>query len=143
MVVPALALHARVTAAAGDSGESEAAVVELLELWPQRAPSSYWLADLTFAADELGRSQAVLDALDQAVKKSRWVEAARAFLGGDLSRAAELYGEIGSVPDEAFTRLCAARTSADGREALARALTVFRSLGADAYVREGEELAAH
>jgi tetratricopeptide (TPR) repeat protein len=142
MVVPALALHARVTAAAERAAEGDAAIAELLELWPERAPSSYWLADLAFAAGELGRSEAVLEALAQVGATSRWAKAARALLEGDFARAAQLYGEIGSIPDEAFTRLCSARASVDGREDLIQALAVFRSLGAEAYVREGEALAA-
>jgi class 3 adenylate cyclase/tetratricopeptide (TPR) repeat protein len=140
MVVPALALHARVTAAAASSEEAEAAIAELLELWPERAPSSYWLADLAFAAGELGRSAVVLAALEHVAGTSRWAEAARAFLGGDFARASALYAEIGSIPDEAFTRLCSARASLDGRDDLGQALAVFRSLGAEAYVREGETL---
>jgi class 3 adenylate cyclase/tetratricopeptide (TPR) repeat protein len=140
MIVPALALAARVTAAAGMSEDGEAAVEELLELWPERAPSSYWLADLAFAAGELGRSEVVLESLGRVGGTSLWAEAARAFLARDFPRAAELYAEIGSIPDEAFTRLCSARANVDGREDLAQALAVFRSLGAEAYVREGEAL---
>jgi class 3 adenylate cyclase/tetratricopeptide (TPR) repeat protein len=140
MIVPALALQARVTAAAGKTADGEAAVAELLELWPHRAPSSYWLADLAFAADQLGRCEAVLDALARVGGTSRWADAARAFLTGDFAQAAQLYSEIGSIPDEAFTRLCSARASLDGRDDLAQALAVFRSLGAEAYVREGEAL---
>ena len=38
-----------------------------------------------------------------------WLEAATALATGDPQRAADLYGEIGSLPDEAFARLRAAR----------------------------------
>jgi thioredoxin-like negative regulator of GroEL len=69
-------------------------------------------------------------------------------VGGDLLRGAEIFAEIGHLPNEAYTRLRAAkqlvaegrRTEAD--EQLRTALAFFRSVGATRYVREGEELLA-
>jgi hypothetical protein len=79
---------------------------------------------------------------------SRWLEAATAALSGDLVRAAGHYDAIGSLPDEALSRLHAARALADSgsRRAaeaeLIRALEILRRLGAAAYVGEGESLLA-
>jgi two-component system response regulator DesR len=41
-----------------------------------------------------------------------WLDAALAFAAGDPQRAASLYAEIGSLPDEAWARLRAAQTHA-------------------------------
>jgi len=79
---------------------------------------------------------------------TRWLEAAKAFTGGEFERAADLYGEIGTLPDEAFARLRAAealvalgrRSEADFQ--LRRALAFYHRVAATAYVREGEALLA-
>jgi hypothetical protein len=76
-----------------------------------------------------------------------WLEAATAFATGDPQRAADLYGQIGSLPDEAFARLQAARhllgagRHADGRAQLQGALAFHRDVNASAHVREAELLA--
>ena len=79
---------------------------------------------------------------------TRWLDAARAYAVGDLAEAAEIYAEIGSLPDEAFARLRTAetlvshgtRSHADAQ--LLRALAFYRSVAATAYVLEGEALVA-
>ena len=71
-----------------------------------------------------------------------------AFDSGDFAGAAQRYAEIGSLPDEAYARLCEAerlvrtgrRPEADSE--LQHALAFWRSVGATAYVREGEALLA-
>jgi hypothetical protein len=58
-------------------------------------------------------------------------------IDGDLVRAADIYAEIGSQPDEAVARLEAAKRSPAGRDGeLERAIAFFRSVGAHAYLRE-------
>jgi hypothetical protein len=79
---------------------------------------------------------------------SPWLDAARAYAAGAFMEAADLYADIGSVPDEAFARLRAAealvaagrRPEADAQ--LQQALAFYRSVGATAYRREGENFLA-
>jgi len=74
--------------------------------------------------------------------------AAPAYVSGELEKSADLLDEIGAVVDAAYVRMRAAeRLAAEGRRAEAdaqvqRALTVFRSLRATAYVIEAETLFA-
>jgi class 3 adenylate cyclase/tetratricopeptide (TPR) repeat protein len=146
MLVPALALHARTLEASGRPDDAAACADELLSLWPESCPTSYWLADVAFTLNSLGRSERLLEAAAGAWTTSRWLEAARAVAKGKLRQAAELYDAIGSSPDAALARLRAAQMLADAgnrRQAeaeLDRALVTFRQLGASSYIREGEAL---
>jgi tetratricopeptide (TPR) repeat protein len=134
---PALALHAR---AAVESAPDlvEASVEEFLASLTTNQP--FWgaasLPDLLAAAG--AEHQAALrPLLDAASPPSRWYDAARAVIDGDLVRAADIYAEIGSQPDEAVARLEAAKLSPAGRDdELERAIAFFRSVGAHAYLRE-------
>jgi class 3 adenylate cyclase/tetratricopeptide (TPR) repeat protein len=146
MLVPALALHARILGASRRPAEATACANELLSLWPDRCPTSYWLADVAFTLHSLGCSDRLLDATGRARTASRWLEAAMAVGEGSLQRAAELYEAIGSRPDAAVARLHAAalldeagrRRQAEAE--LGRALAVFRELQASYYIRSGESL---
>ncbi len=146
MLVPALALHARILEASGRPAEAIVCANELLSLWPDRCPTSYWLADVAFTLHSLGCSGRLLDATERARTASRWLEAAMAVGEGRLQRAAELYDAIGSRPDAALARLHAARLLAEaGRRGqaeaeLGRALAEFRKLGASYYIGSGESL---
>ena len=98
-------------------------------------------ADLPVGLVALGRP---VEALDGALP-SRWLDAARAFAAGDPARAAKLYAEIGSRPDEAAARLAAARRllptrPAEGRIELERAIAFFREAGATASLDQAKEL---
>jgi hypothetical protein len=97
--------------------------------------------DLAVDLVALGRPA---EALDDAMP-SRWLDAARAFVDGDPGRAAKLYAEIGSRPDEATARLAAARRllptrPAEGRTELERAIAFFREAGATASLEQAKEL---
>jgi len=148
VLIPALALRARVLVATGRPDEAEALAEELLSLWPGSCPTSYWVADLAFTLHALGRSQSLREAASGAPTASRWLEAASAVASGELSRAADLYAAIGSLPDEAFARLGAAQGLVDAgsrgqaEPQLARALELFQRIGASAYLREAEALLA-
>ena len=97
---------------------------------------------------DLGRGREFVEALERARAQTPWHEAARLVVGGDLAEAAELYAEIGSVPDEAYARLRAAgafagsgrRAEADGQ--LRLALPVLAQLGATAWAAEAAALLA-
>jgi hypothetical protein len=79
---------------------------------------------------------------------TRWVGVADAIARGELERAASRCAEIGTLPDEAYVRLRAAKALAaagrheDAEEQLERAVSFHTSVGADAYVREAEQVAA-
>jgi hypothetical protein len=98
--------------------------------------------DLAVDLAKLGHQANELDA----VSPSPWREAARAFVAGDPARAAGIYAEIGSRPDEAYARLQAARGFlADGHAAKAASELViarafYREVGANAYLTEAETL---
>jgi hypothetical protein len=89
-------------------------------------------SELAFGAVALGRADEFLDVAAGA-KPTRWLEAARAFAGGEFVRAADLYAEIGSLPNEAYARLAAG----DETE-LRRALDFYRQVGAVHYVERAE-----
>jgi class 3 adenylate cyclase/tetratricopeptide (TPR) repeat protein len=148
MVVPALALHARALEAAGRPDEAGALADELLSLWPERFPTSYWVADLGFTLPGLGRAERLLAAAGRARTSSRWLEAAKAAAEDDFARAADVYAAIGSLPDELLSRLGAVRQAlARGRRAeadavLASLLPALERLEARRYLADGELLLA-
>ena len=148
MEVPALALHARVLEAFGQDSGAATAVDELLAVWPERFPTSYWVADLAFTLHRLGRSQRLLEAAEHARTSSRWLEAALAVASDDLARASDAFSEIGSVSDELLARVGAARQAlAAGRRReadaeLSVALPGLARIGAGRWLREGEALLA-
>ena len=147
-VFPAIALRARVLVSAGQEEEAAGLVTELLDDWTETGGmlASFWTADLAFVLSALGRGDELAETAAAAKMPTRWLEAAKAYAGGEFERAADLYCEIGTLPDEAFARLRAAealvalgrRSEADLQ--LRRALAFYRRIAATAYVREGEAL---
>jgi class 3 adenylate cyclase len=135
----ALAAHARVLLAAGTPDEAGNLVTEALEGWRKLGPGSYPYAgpDLGVALVELGRSEELSTVVALAPVSSLWLEAANAFAAGDYVQAADLYAEIGSLPDEADARLKSGR-----EDQVRRALDFYGSVGATRYIREGEALLA-
>ena len=119
-----------------------------LSFWPERFPTSYWVADLAFALRGLEGSQLLLAAAKHARTSSRWLEAARAVALGEYARASEVYAAIGSLPDELLSRIGAAREALAARRPhqaeveLSLALPAMGRIGAGRYVREGEALLA-
>jgi hypothetical protein len=67
--------------------------------------------------------------------ESKWNDAALLILDGEFGRAADVFAEIGSLPDAARALL-----GAGDPESLGKALDFFRSVGATRYVREAESL---
>ncbi len=139
---PALAFAARVQLAAGRQAEAAELVDGLLDSIGHGLLKPDLGIDLGIDLVELGRPAEVLDS----ALPSRWLDAAKAFVAGDPRRAAEVYAQIGSRPDEAYAHLEAARRlTADGHVAEARAeaqaaLRFYREVGANAYVEESERL---
>jgi class 3 adenylate cyclase/tetratricopeptide (TPR) repeat protein len=153
VLYPALAVAARAEVCTGRLEEGAELVDELLARWAERPETLLHshlqsFSDLAPALAFLGRG-AELEALAAGSKvKTRWMEAAAAFLRGDFQRAAEVYAAAGALPEEAYARLrAAAALIAEGNRAggdreLQRALGFHRSVGATAYLREGEALLA-
>ena len=150
VVWPAVAFAARV-AASSDPERADALLTELLSGWNERglprAMELSWMPDAAIVLPKLGREAEFL-AAPQPSDPSFWRQATDALLSGEPARAAEIYSEIGSRPDEAYARLRAADLLLrEGRRAeadteLQQALSFWRSVGATAYVREGEALLA-
>jgi tetratricopeptide (TPR) repeat protein len=138
---PAPAFKARVLLTTDQAAEAGKLLDELLATLGGCLLKPELGADLPLGLIALGRP---VEALDGALP-SRWLDAARAFAGGDPGRAAKLYAEIGSRPDEATARLAAARRllptrPAEGRVELERAITFFREAGASASLEQAKEL---
>jgi class 3 adenylate cyclase len=144
MLYPALAFRARVLVAAGETEAAAARTEELLALWDEWRDVSlafYWILDLAYALEPLGLGSRLREAAPLARTRTRWMDAATAYVSGDFLHAAELLVMIGSRPDEALARLRAAQSSLSsgrGPEAAAeldRARSFFKSVGAAAYER--------
>jgi class 3 adenylate cyclase/tetratricopeptide (TPR) repeat protein len=150
---PALAFGARALSTTEPRRADELAE-EVLSEWRASdfsisGSDSEWVSDLVVALPALGRQEEFLESVSHAEKVSTpWRKAAAAYASGDFSRAAEVYAGIGARPEEAYARLRAAESLVDdGRRAeadaeLQSALSFWRSVGAAAYVREGEALLA-
>ena len=139
VVVPALGLRARLRRE-GDPAAAEADIAAALErirgrdVWAGLA----W-ADIGVVLAELGLP------FPDVAASSRWIEAARS-LEHDPGAAADLYREIGSLPDEAHARLRAAQLllaagrSEEAAPHLKAALDFYRGVDATARVAAAETL---
>jgi tetratricopeptide (TPR) repeat protein len=147
---PALAFQSQILLAIGLRAEAVSLVDELLALLPSRRSGfvSYWASTLAVVLTALGRRDEVEPVIESATISTRWLDAARAYAAGAFEEAANVYAEIGALSDEAFARLRAAEALVDaGRRVdadseLQQALAFYRSVGAAAYIREGERLLA-
>jgi len=145
-----LGLHARALLAVGDAEQASAKATELLGMAQTGAlfAGLYWSRELAIALRTLGRGTELLELLATAKATTPWLQAAAAIATGDFERAAELYAEIGSRPDEALARLHAAEQllasgrQAEGNTQLHQALGFHRQVQASAYVRQAEALLA-
>jgi class 3 adenylate cyclase/tetratricopeptide (TPR) repeat protein len=149
VLYPAIAFRGRALAETGHTREAGEAIAELLArlTGDEWAMSFFWI-DLALALRALGRGEDLRVAVDRVRQPTYWVGVADAIAADDLERAADRCAAIGTLPDEAYVRLLAARALAeagrheDAEDQLERALAFHRTVGADAYVREAEQLAA-
>jgi tetratricopeptide (TPR) repeat protein len=148
---PALAFGARVFVVADRRRAGDLAAELLPHGAAQRlvgGSESEWLADLAVVFPLLGREAELLERIRHAGVSTPWRNAATAYLSGDFRGAADTYASMGALPEEAYARLRAAEALVkEGRRSeadteLQRALAFWRSVGATAYVREGEALLA-
>ncbi len=126
-------------------GATEEAAALLDELLPYSDSIQYGWPEVVLVAERVGRT-AEIRAIVDGLQKTPWKIAALATLDGRHADAANVYGQIGTLPDEAHQRLRAARTLAgagrreEAMDQLRRSLGFFRSVGATRYIREAELL---
>ena len=118
--------------------------------WKQTSPTTRlgkeW-SDAAVLFAGLGRSEELLGILAN-VSGNRWADAAKLYAGGEFEGAADLYAEMGTLPQQAYARLEAAKARAgEGKPAeadaqLQQALAFYRSVGAKRYIAEGEAFLA-
>jgi hypothetical protein len=123
--------------AAGRADEAHALVQELLAGLGDKLLKPNLGIDLPVSLLALGQPATALDAV---TVPSRWLDAAKAYLQEDPQRAAAIYAQIGSRPDEAYARLEAARRlpARLGARELDAAAAFFQEVGATAYLSEAE-----
>ena len=137
---PALGVHMRINLRLGRIAEARAAARELLSL-------GGGMVELAFAADPLNLGDEVGAAIAER-PETRWTQAARMILEGQLEDAADLLEHMGDLAFSADVRLRAAKALvAQGRRAeadtqLSKAVGFYRSAGAKRYLREAEALLA-
>jgi class 3 adenylate cyclase/tetratricopeptide (TPR) repeat protein len=148
---PALSFAAWASLEGGRTHDAERLANEMLMLnvAVQRVPHHVSpVFDLARVLAKLDRNADLIEAFGRLTIRTPWIDAAEVFARGDNLRAADLYEEIGTRPNEAYARLRGAAQLVDaGRrveadEQLRRALGFWRSVGATRYVREGEVLLA-
>jgi class 3 adenylate cyclase/tetratricopeptide (TPR) repeat protein len=138
-----IAFRSRVLAHVGELEDANALADELLAIWSRvegaTAPG-YDAVDLAIALTTLGRADD-LAIVAGSRRRTRWFTAALALAAGDFRGAAELFDEIGSVPDRAYAQLLAAREAGDDR-GLRSALGFFGQVGASGFLRLANQPAA-
>jgi class 3 adenylate cyclase/tetratricopeptide (TPR) repeat protein len=150
VLLPVLAFRSKILLTAGRQSEATAALDELLALLGPSTSSfvAYWSTALVVVLAALGRSTDLEAVVKNKTGSTRWLDAARAYSAARFQDAADIYAEIGSLPDVAFARLRAAEAligagrRAEGDAQLQQALAFYRSVGATAYIREAESLFA-
>jgi DNA-binding SARP family transcriptional activator len=151
MLNPAITFAATVALAAGNVDQAAALASELLDRLVKQDGAllgADWPVDLAIVLAALGRGEELVELAARSRMPTPWLEGAGAFAAGEFQRAADRYAEIGSLPDEAFARLQAAkRLFADERRGeanaqLERAMAFYRKVRASAYLGEGEALLA-
>jgi class 3 adenylate cyclase/tetratricopeptide (TPR) repeat protein len=143
---PALAVGAHIAVSSGHGKQGAVLVDELLTHWDDagRVLPSWWLLDLVVAFKSLGRDRELDLIRSRVAVATLWFDAAASAADGAWSRAAGLFAEIGSAPDEAFARLRAAEElavaarSTEAEPELAAALAFYRSVRATAYIERAE-----
>ena len=148
---PALALRAHVLLAAGRIQEAGTAASQLLAVLAERGvlvSNPDWSGELAVVLHTLGRGAELLELVGRLATPTPWLQAAVAIARGGFDRAAELYAQIGSLPDEAFARLQAAKQllaagrRTEGTAHLQRVVAFYREVQASSYLREAEMLLA-
>jgi class 3 adenylate cyclase len=141
----ALAASARTLLAAGRIEAASSKANQLLTLLQQTLPisASDWAGNLAIVLQALQRGKELHELLTDVKAPTRWLQAAAAFATGEFERAAELYRQIGSVPDEALAhlrrsqQLLAGGRRVEASQHLEPALAFYRKVGAKTYLQVG------
>jgi tetratricopeptide (TPR) repeat protein len=142
-LIPALAIGAFVHAELGETDRARALLVEI-----EPGPYIGSVPAAFFTAARLGIAEEFRARSHEFRMETPWDRAGDAVLDGRWVEAADAYDEIGTAPFAAFAALRAAETYAsEGRRSeandqLIRALSFWKSVGAQRYIREGEALLA-
>jgi DNA-binding SARP family transcriptional activator/class 3 adenylate cyclase len=148
---PAIAFAATVALAAGNADQAATLASELLTRLAKQAGAllgADWPVDLAIVLAELGRGQELVELAARSRPPTAWLDAAAAFAAGEFQQAADRYAAIGSLPDEAFARLQAAKhllaewRRPEANAQLRHALAFYHQVQASAYLTEGEALLA-
>ena len=106
---PAVAFEARVEVAAGNLEVASRLADELLAIWGRDGVGpQVELVDGAWALVDLGRADELVAAIGTAQAQTLWHQAATRIAAGDAAAAAEVYAEIGALPEELYARLRAA-----------------------------------
>ncbi len=145
-LLPALARAAHVRRELGDRAGADVLASEFLSAL-SAGHVGFAIAsthELSWTLTALGRGRELVSALSG--ETDPWARAAVAYAEEDPVRAAEISAENGAVAEAAYASLAAARLDAEqsrqtgAHDQLGRALSFYRSVGANRYVREGEAL---
>ncbi len=142
--VPWLAACAGLLVEAGDTQQARQLSEELFQ--ERGTNTRLALVDLALVAEELGCVDELATIVESGGARTKWTDAADAFLRGDVIRSAELLDEIGDAELESLARLRGARRLvAEGRRAeadeqLQLSLAFWHSVGATRYIRQCEAL---
>jgi tetratricopeptide (TPR) repeat protein len=123
--------------AAGRDTEANALMDELLAD-PKMMPYTDYGPDLPLLLIEQGRGSDYGAAVAGVARSGPWADAATAAVSGELTRAADIYAEMGAKFGEAWARLLAAERGQSGQ--LERAHAYFVSQGTVPYIRRCEAL---
>ena len=150
-LTPALSFGALASLEAGNRVDAERLADELLADETVNRPIPHHIAplfDLAWVLADLDRSEELAAKLEQATVRTLYVEAAESLAHGDYERAADMYGNMGARPNEAYTRLRAgaalmhAGRSVDAQSHVSAALEFWRGVGAARYMRQAEAVAS-
>jgi DNA-binding SARP family transcriptional activator/class 3 adenylate cyclase len=139
-----LAAAAHIFALASEEERARVVVHEFVDTLRQGPHIEFAVIKLpvaTIAASRLGLASELISAI-AGYPRSRWTEAARAYLNGDFLTAADTVAAAGAKPEEAEARARAAEVLArEGRRPeaeaqLEAALAFYRSVGATRYLQE-------
>jgi class 3 adenylate cyclase/tetratricopeptide (TPR) repeat protein len=147
-VFQSLGFAVRALAASGalERARALASEFDFLTLGGRRPPPSWSSIHFAWAATDVGSADELDRLLAGQKRQTAWVVVTRMVLSGDYVAAAELFGQMPTLPHEAYARLRAAqKLVAEGRdiegdEQLDRAVDFFRSVGATRYLREAEAI---
>jgi class 3 adenylate cyclase/tetratricopeptide (TPR) repeat protein len=148
---PALSFSALASLEAAKPSDANRLADELLALQPVDHAIPHHISplfDLASVLASLGRSNDLLEATTRAKRRTLHIDAAEAVALGNYLAAADIFSQMGSLPNEAWARQRAAAQLVDAQEQSAAseqlrpALSFWRSVAALRYIREGEALLA-